>query len=1201
MSLKKIEVFGFKSFADKTEVFFEPGVTCIVGPNGCGKSNVSDSIRWVLGERSAKMLRGSKMEDVIFNGTDFRKPLGFAEVHLTIDNQNKIMPIEYDEVVISRKLYRSGESEYFINKTQCRYKDIQDLLMDTGIGSSSYSMIEQGRIDYILTADPEKRRYLIEEAAGISKFKSKKEEAIRKLERTEGNLLRLGDIVAEVEKNIKYAERQAKKAEKYKEQFETLKKLELTKASLELDELKKQFLAFEDKKNQTNNNVKETQQLFNEKEEFLNQKLEGVRKLETEYNEGEVKKVELSSKINSLKDKTYFNTERVGSLKNQKDEAENEIQLCKNRISNFNQENEKNNTETLEKETTFNQFNEQFAQLEAKIAEETSKFSSVQTNIQNLFNQQNLIHEEKTKCHHEKIQLESNLASFKAQFNHQEESLVVLKNELNRNIEESSKRRESEKNLNEERGALSNELEATREALQRKELELSELRAWLIKSESRSNEIDAQIEIILEKSSEKFTQKLLSTIKEKQTDESSSLFNQAYFLRDILAPKEGCELIFEKLAHLFSEEVLVLCKSELIDDLSELTDRSRNKSLTTFVQESNESNNPEIVNLNGVELKPVRFMLDLKGEFPHELMSVLNHIYLTDLKASEFLKKDLRSFLFQNQVLTQDGILLGPGNQLTLPQSAQSEVVEFEDKLKSLRDEKASLEIRLSENREKEKRFIQEKSDFDNKFEIRKDQYSKLQIKSETENQFLERLNEDLKQFHQKIEQIEQSIAAAEIGLKETEAQILEHTEKEQNLNHEENNVKQKILLLRNKESEQSKVLESERFKKVELETEFKNLNERLTFLKSNLERNNKSIHEESQRIQVKQKGIVDGEEQILQLSSENEQHQTEIQGLAVNHSEIEHRLRGILADLEMKRTETKQLALDVEDIRKELEQFKEELHHLEMKKVEANYSQQAILERIKETYKIDLLEATSDALENTDMSTEELSLQIDHLKEKLDKYGAVNLLAVDEFNELKERFDFLTGQQNDLTEARESLLSAIRKINKTTKKLFQDTFDAVQREFQGFFSTLFNGGEAMLTMVDEVNPLESGIEIMVRPPGKKLQHITLLSGGEKAMTAIALLFALFKIKPSPFCVLDEIDAPLDEANIERFLKVVQTFLDQSQFIIITHSRKTIAMGDALYGVTMEDTGVSKVVSVKVNKDNEKSSQLVGMLDNKEE
>lgn len=1182
MSLKKIEIFGFKSFADRTEILFEPGVTCIVGPNGCGKSNISDATRWVLGERSAKLLRGTKMEDVIFNGTDFRKPFGFAEVHLTFDNRGKILPIEYEEVVLSRKIYRSGEGEYFINKTPCRYKDIQDLILDTGIGSNSYSMIEQGRIDYILSADPEERRFLIEEAAGISKFKSKKEEAIKKLERTEENLLRLGDIVSEVEKNIKYAERQAKRAEKYKEQFDELKKLEIKKALWELSNLETGHRSLEEKKTDFADEQRRVETDLTDAEQIYRESLAHIQTLESEFSSGEFKKVEMASKINSLREKIYFNLERIGSLKNQKGEAENEIAKSSERIKKLEQEIKRQELEIATEENELLKGETDLGKSLEKIDAEKGTFKQKKEVLESLREQQMALSKLRVDQHNEKVSLESRSASIKAHGQHLSKELVSLEQEKANAESQAGAGREKEEALQSQKTVLEETLGVVDENLRMKEMELESVRTRILQAEGRKKEIDAEIQMTLGEGIGKNIKEIFRKIDDLRKNSATKLFGAARFLKEAIRAKQGSEVWFEKLTAVWSGDVLVLDRWEALSDLKTLADESALLPLVSLIKGTQSAENPLPVEWKGVPLVPLSEHLEPLPEIPRDLLNIFSHIFVSSLEARELFSLGIEAMVKNRQILTEDGILIGPGSLVTFPK-ARAGQGQPETVLRGLKQESELVSEQRAEFEDRARRIKREKEEMEEDRKKVQEELSGIRAETESEGKLKNSLTENVSRLNQKIELVQKELEDSRNEISELDQLISEHDLKVRELDGQEKAMEQALHQSLLSEREFSDYLESEKLKQVRLETEVMSLRGRLDLIREALKQSQSAFQEETNRIGQRTKNINDGEQLISQLISDNLTHNQEIETLMKNQSETELDTRRIKENLQAERKQSQEFETKVKELRETFGKLRDELHRLDMTEAETKFSRSSLIERIRQSYKVDLDKEPRERVDVSEENPEEVDVRIRHLKEKLESYGAVNLLAVEEYSELKTRYDFLVTQKTDLTNARESLLNAIRKINRTTRKLFQETFEQVQIAFQELFTTLFSGGEAKLALLDEENPLESGIEIMVRPPGKKLQHISLLSGGEKALTAIALLFALFKIKPSPFCMLDEVDAPLDEANIDRFLNVVRSFLKSTQFVIVTHNRKTISMGDVLYGVTMEETGVSKIVSVKVS------------------
>lgn len=1053
MRLKKLELFGFKSFADKTEIIFDQGVTCVVGPNGCGKSNISDAIRWVLGERSAKLLRGSKMEDVIFNGTDFRKPLAMAEVSLTIDNTDRGLPIDYHEVTLARRLYRSGDSEYLINKSICRLKDIQDLILDTGIGSSSYSMIEQGRIDYILNADADERRFLIEEAAGISKYKVKKEEAIRKLERTEENRLRLNDIVHEVHKNIQHAERQAKKAERYREELEKLKRLEITKAFLDVEKITAERVGLQEEQGSRQQELQTLDAQLQETKQNWEWVSGTLKEILERYRQAESERYGVQSKMEQSQQQLKFNQEKRAEIANRQGQIEQETSELKDRI-----EKSKQDIQLKQDEINSIHGNREAAAQELETArlhlrEIEEKFSAMKTEMDTLKAEAFQAAAETSKIRNESHRLSAFIESARQQ---------------------KIKQDAGARRLQEEAGGWQNRKSSCESDLQKLKEKIQQASAGRDSWDAKLHTSQEQIQSL--KHAEEQTQRLLH---EKEA--------QLQFLQEmesILRKKETGPRTSDPL------------KAEWVKNLREIF----------TIRPGSEQALDALIDTLGREIAGIQ----------HKLSQSRHAIEHADRQHLEWTRQ-------QEEVQTQFMQARAQHESLeSLQQGTQERIVSFERELELVffetkellqqeqeaGEQKAALEQKLAREEEKERR---------------------LRSQQETLMSQMNRLDQEKSSALEKF---------------------AEHKAHVSNL------------------QEHHKLLE-----------------ESLKIMREHEERN-------VQRLQdLGHEFILLGQRQE-QLVADDAQLEKDL-----NHLQALRRKTDVSIELihqEKIKTDSSHASLQttLQELVPKQQQIQSSLHQFEMKFMDLNYQEKNISDRLLQLYRIPLSNLNAEDFLEEKTEAELLLSQIDALKQKVESLGTVNLLAIEEYEELKQRYEFLMAQQKDLEDAKEQLLETIRKINRTTKSLFEETFTHVQKTFQEYYQTLFRGGHAQLVLVDETNPLESGIDIVVQPPGKKPQHISLLSGGEKALTAIALLFALFKIKPSPFCVLDEVDAPLDEANVERFLTVLHSFLKVSQFIIVTHNRKTIAMGDVLYGVTMQEAGVSKLVSVKMNKDPNASSPV---------
>jgi chromosome segregation protein len=1185
MHLKKLELCGFKSFADRTQIFFDKGVTCVVGPNGCGKSNISDSIRWVLGERKAKLLRGSKMEDVIFAGTQFRKPVSFAEVSLTIDNEDRGLPIDYNEVTITRRLHRSGESEYLINKTQCRLKDVQDLILDTGIGSNSYSMIEQGRIDHILNADANERRFLIEEAAGISKYKVKKEEAVRKLERTEQNLLRLHDIVAEVQRNIAYAERQAKKAQKYKEQYEELKDLETRNAFYEISKIDERKQAILDSTNQTNQQIEEMKSLIEDFKKQLFEKDEEFKIIGAQYSEEEGKRYGVKAKIEKNEQQLQFNQEkrlelarRMGEIQVENEQLQEELVKSQAELQVKKQEKENLDEQEQLYDKTFEDAKNVLERVEQQLNHFRADLELFKKEVSmNVTDSNRLRNEHHRVC--------ASIENINLHLSKQAENTKRYENEIK---EWMFKKDECEQSLvaNEAKileffekiSAIQHQCEAETERNEVLGRDVHELDKKFHQAQTRKEMLEE-----IEKSARQSTEEITGLL---EADERDALLSFSH----LLEVQPGFEAALETILGKFSS-ALITDKKELALKLVKIVSAREDASLnllTTQMQDYISSVALDQSFEHELIISPACEKISAKDtKFQSLVETFLRNVYLVE-ELNEQSMSALWDYANERKFIAKDGASLGPHRrivlakkQVALEENAFRRTREIQDLKQSLVESETRLLTLISEREEVNQRLQALRAQRD-EFET---EYMDAKIQKESFESLRQGMIDRLQSYQSELNRIDEDRrrmdddSAQAIQQKTMfEVQIIRKEDKHMRIL-----VQQKYLQQQVTRFEIAKTNALKEY--ADRKAQFDHFKERKRHLTETIQILNDTQKRDKERIENLRAEKQNNVERDKTLSKADEEIKTLQSTLYEEARVIENRLEKISEQRNLVEQVIREITFKVEETQELQRKLENELHQIEKKSMDLGYAINQLYDRILQAYKINLREINAADFPLSDEEYTEVYARVETLRNRVESMGTVNLLAIEEYDELKVRFDYLDGQQKDLELAREELMTAIRKINKTTKGLFEETFQSVQVAFGEYYSTLFRGGEAKLVLVDESNPLESGVEIIVRPPGKKLQHISLLSGGEKAMTALALMFALFKIKPSPFCVMDEVDAPLDEANIDRFLHVLQDFLKMSQFILVTHSRKTIAMGDSLYGVTMQEAGVSKIVSVKVHND----------------
>jgi len=1073
MYFKKLELTGFKSFCSKTTLQFEPGVTAVVGPNGCGKSNIFDSIRWVFGEQSAKSLRGSEMQDVIFNGTDKKEPLGMAEVSVTFDNKTRFFPVEYDELVITRRLFRSGESEYLLNKTQVRLKDVMDLLLGTGIGAESYSLVPQGKIDMILSSRPEDRRLIFDEAAGITKYKSQKREAMRKLEETEQNLLRVNDIITEVKRQIGSLERQANKARRYKELFEELKTREINLATLQKKTLRKQKDSISAELSNLQNEEDAILATIETQEARIADQRQEARTLEETITSIKNEILNLDNSISRNQERIGLSRERITELEVSKKDLDQQMEQTQNRLK-------------LDEEK-LNGVKDEYNGIHQIIEEKTLLLKEKESELNNLTSLVKLSLDNIAGAKRDILELAAKVANAK-----NEVVDFVSKEQIHLARQ---KRLEIEKaKLREERSCAETNLHNIVQELSGLEKDISGLGLKV----SRAKEESEQESISLDQINTAITDL------EKQ---KLALQSQKQFLEELQTKYEG---IGESLnAVLYLDKIPAEKSSGLLIRIKEYLDLNHDeKGIAGFAN----------VKISG-EAKP----MDLDTRKISERITQIESkvISLKDNKANKEthirgLNNEIRSL--QENLRAQEMVLV---NKRAQHRTAGDEVNKINEEENIIALELSDVAGALAELQEKLNTSKSNLSQLEQQEKNCEDSILEEQNKINSNNHLKEGVIVVITQTKAEVEALHKRVISDQATIT-----ILEDTFRQD----------QEALLNLKKQQEAA------RAKQLSLETEIKDLEDNIRKSSDDIEQQKSDLKD----IEAKYVAVLDGTRDI-----------------------------------------TKKIELD----RKEVDHIKNKLYELQIQAKDAEFKYLGIKERILQGYKVDL-----DTLEDSPLEADEnmLESEIQSRKEKLDSYGMVNLMAMEEYDELKKRYDFLTQQQNDLLAAKESLHDAILKLNKTTKQMFLETFQKVTLEFRNYFRLLFNGGDAQLFLVDQQDPLESGIEIICRPPGKKLQNVLLLSGGEKAMSAIALIFAIFKVKPAPFCVLDEIDAALDEANVDRFGRLLQEFTQGSQFIVITHNKRTIANADVMYGITMEESGVSKIISVKF-------SQASSAKDNKPE
>ncbi|MEA3328453.1 MAG: chromosome segregation protein SMC [Candidatus Omnitrophota bacterium] len=1169
MHFKRLEIFGFKSFANRTVLNFEPGVTAIVGPNGCGKSNIADAIKWVLGEQRPRELRGLEMQDIIFNGTDSRSSVGLAEVSLTLSNSPKLLPVNYEEVTVSRRVFRSGESIYLLNKIPCRLKDIVELFMGTGIGTTAYSMMAQGKIDLIISSKPEERRYIFDEAAGITKYKSRKKEALRKLEQTESNLLRVSDIITEVKRQIGSIERQAKKAQRYQGLFENLKELELKLAVYEYSRIKNQKAVSEKEislqSGQKDLVIKEIdlmrtelaeleRQLGNTEADLLRVRQKSmlidssIDKNQHQIALDRERSVEIDSQEGLLTQEIETIIEKIDQLNTQISRQDREIKAFSGRRSGRQEllSKKENGLAEIDKQIKANRekvtsSRNQLMDVAACLTRSRNELAKITVNLQNAGARQRRLKLEQNNVQKEKAGLEGQV-------------LILSADEQNYQVKTAG---------------LHRELEINTGRLQLLEGQIAQIADELNNEKSR---------LALKSSKKEF----LEELKTSQSKDLSGLSGMIGVVSDLITVEKGYHAAIETALKDYLSAIIIDSLSDIESAVSHLS-KKRNGRVTFLIKDiliSEPANSlKETGDIEGVLGRAVDFVKtdsSLKGIISYLLKDVL--IVGTFRQALSLGKnpvlKGCNLITLNGETVVEDKLMtVGFPDEEKGILSRQLQYDELGEEIKSL----AGV---IADNSEKlRQKHIQQEELQKIGAAVRKslhnEELAQTNVNSNKANLLSaeKKFAGELSLLGLEIEEITFEIE----GLKQKEQTLKNSEDKIKEKDSHTHNVvfsSQEAITFREKEREKAIIeiaeLRAEVSVFVEREKDFLNT---LQMLKT-------SFGDQNQALELKRNQIETGKCRKDELEAEMKKLKNSIRELSVEKVKAEETTADLKLrsqDLKNKTSAKKELFEEKESI---AEEIKNKIHNFNLSMAEISYKGDTITDRISRDYKVKLEEYKADISGVTDW--DRLKNEVLELKAKVEAVGPVNLVAIEEHEELKDRFSFLTSQRQDLENAKDSLHSAIGKINRTTRKLFMESFEKIQDAFKDFFKLLFEGGNAQLVLLDQNNTLESGIEIIARPPGKKLQNISLLSGGEKALTAVALLFAIFKVKPSPFCVLDEIDGPLDESNITRFTRVLNDFVKTSQFIIITHNKKTISMADVMYGVTMEESGVSKLVSVKL-------------------
>lgn len=1176
MQLTTLEIKGFKSFADKTTIHFNNSITGVVGPNGCGKSNVVDSIRWVLGEQKTSMLRLEKMENLIFNGTRSRKPSGMAEVSLTFENTKNIISSDYKTITITRRLFRDGESEYLLNGVACRLKDINSLFLDTGVSSDSYAIIELGMIDEILNDRDNSRRKLFEQAAGVSKYKKRKKETIDKLKGTDADLERVKDLLFEIENNLKTLEAQAKKTKRFYELKDEYKELSLLLAKYNLQSYKETFKDLEGQKSNAEDRKVEFETALAQNEALLEkEKLDNVEKEKALF--------EVQKKLNTLvagvgekENERNLLTQQIKYALDKKDTAEKQIIEANDQTEKLKLSIEKLELDFGSEDSVLSTRKQELSVLEAEL-------NSIREEHGNLKNA--LSNEQKTYTEKERqiFELDKRLAVNRS-------SNESLQRDLNQSEEDTQKKRSELEQLQKDFEQLKTDKEAGEQ----------KLAALISEEEAKKKEI-AELEASIEKTRQELTADTRSLdAKKNEYDLTKSLVDnlegfpesikflkknakwsqEAPLLSDIIYCAEEYRVAVENYLEPYLNYYVVQNVHEAVMAVKLLNDSSMGRANFFILDEFEKYNTNQTLSI--ANAKSVVDLVELDAKYKKLGAYLLDRVYLVDdsgqfdssqvenldtqgnkvvllSKSGRFIRKDFS--LSGGAVGLFEGKKIGRAKNL---EKLQEEIKALEVSTYKLHQQVANAQVKINQLKGSSvARDIDTQRNLVNQLN---NKTSAAQASTQSLVKFLEGADAKSREITERLSTLKGEVETinTELGtLRENQSSakaLLEKTDKEfveltNKLSEASSRYNQKNIEFHQQQNRVNSINQELGFKKTQIET-----------LTSQLTRNNSVIMESQQQMEENQKKLKELEAELLGSYADKESYQNEVAESEKTYYDS--------------RAQINELDAKVREMSRNRDNAASALGNINDKFNELRLSLASMKERLSVEFNIDINVLLNEEFEMV-QPLEEVQAEVEKIKKRVDNFGEINPMALEAFDEMKKRYDFIIAQRKDLEDAKTSLLDTIKEIEDTAKGQFIEAFTKVRESFINVFHTLFSADDQCdLFLVNPEDPLESKIEIVAKPKGKRPTVIDQLSGGEKTLTATALLFSLYLLKPAPFCIFDEVDAPLDDANIAKFNKIIQEFSKESQFIIVTHNKSTMASVDAIYGVTMAEQGVSRVVPV---------------------
>ncbi|WP_409253673.1 chromosome segregation protein SMC [Bacillus sp. SCS-153A] len=1179
MFLKQLDVIGFKSFAERISVDFVPGVTAVVGPNGSGKSNIIDAIRWVLGEQSAKSLRGAKMEDVIFAGSDSRKPLNFAEVTLTLDNSDGALPIEYSEVSVTRRVFRSGDSEYLLNKQPCRLKDIIELFMDSGLGKEAFSIISQGKVEEILNSKPEERRTIFEDAAGVLKYKNRKKKAEAKLHETQENLNRVNDIISELEGQVEPLKIQASMARDYLEKKEELEKVEVGVTVCEIEDLHTQWQDLSRSFEMHGEDEIRLSSEIQKREAHLEKLRDNAAALDESISGLQEVLLAASEELEKLQGRKQVLQERKKNASNNREQLEKNIEEAKKRVEKLFKEKQE-----TEKEYT-------------AIKGETEKLKA-------------LFSEKQERYEHFNDDIETMIETLKGDYIEKLNRQAAAKNEMQYLQNQLDQQSGRSRRLDEDNEKFLGQREEIQQAQRETEIRLQEIK----------ESIDAQVTLFRKEKNN------LESMKTKYQKLETTLYQAYQFLQQAKSRKEMLEEMEDDYSGFFQgvKEVLKArngilsgvegAVAELISvpkQYEKAMETALGAAMQHVVVES-ESHGREAISylkknqygratflpMNVIKEKSIPSsqlsllsgqesfvgvasdLLEYDRKYQSIVGNLLGNVVITaDLKGANALAK---SAGYRYRFVTLDGDVVNPGGSMSggaVKQkkssllSRKGELEELTVKLKQMEDKTSALEDQI-------KQYKADISHAEKKLEDMRLKGEQLRYEEQEQKSRQRELELSQKNMDERL-----SLYDMEKG--EYSAQRTKNEARIKELEKELDAISQELLTMEVRIEGLTDKKNNDRSSKEEIADEISELKAKLAARYEQLNASKSVLSRLNEELQQSEKKKKDFEEDLQWLTTEMENDFSGEEQLQSNAEARAREKQETASLISSRREERMKIQTAVEDEELHLKELKRQhkglLGALKDEEVKINRLDVELenrLAHLREEYML-TFEAAKEDYPLT-MHLDEARKKVKLIKMALEELGTVNLGAIDEYERVSERYQFLLEQQTDLQEAKDTLHEVIKEMDGEMVKRFDFTFHAIKAEFEGVFSALFGGGRAELKLTEPDDLLNTGVDIVAQPPGKKLQNLGLLSGGERALTAIALLFSILKVRPVPFCILDEVEAALDEANVQRFSKYLKKFSQETQFIVITHRKGTMEEAHVLYGVTMQESGVSMLVSVRL-------------------